>query len=127
MVEGLLLQVSVPETQQLYRLLLSGLPTTNTSHTEHTPYLTQKQPSLQREVKSVRLSCCLANKIQSLIENYNQGLKHIGKRAQQQLPTPINLMGRVSRISQTMYIFDYFATSNMLYCIHSINCILLSQ
>ncbi|RXN18439.1 lysine-specific demethylase 5B-B-like isoform X2 [Labeo rohita] len=49
MVEGLLLQVSVPETQQLYRLLLSGPPTTNTSPTEHTPYLTPKHSSPQRE------------------------------------------------------------------------------
>ncbi|KTF84489.1 hypothetical protein cypCar_00002145 [Cyprinus carpio] len=49
MVEGLLLQVSVPETQQLYRLLLSGPPTTNTSHTEHPPYLTPKHSSPQRE------------------------------------------------------------------------------
>uniref|UniRef100_A0A8C2K3V4 [histone H3]-trimethyl-L-lysine(4) demethylase n=1 Tax=Cyprinus carpio TaxID=7962 RepID=A0A8C2K3V4_CYPCA len=52
MVEGLLLQVSVPETQQLYRLLLSGPPTTNTSHTEHPPYLTPKHSSPQREVRS---------------------------------------------------------------------------
>uniref|UniRef100_A0A8C1W8R9 [histone H3]-trimethyl-L-lysine(4) demethylase n=1 Tax=Cyprinus carpio TaxID=7962 RepID=A0A8C1W8R9_CYPCA len=51
MVEGLLLQVSVPETQQLYRLLLSGPPTTNTSHTEHPPYLTPKHSSPQREVR----------------------------------------------------------------------------
>uniref|UniRef100_A0A673KIY9 [histone H3]-trimethyl-L-lysine(4) demethylase n=1 Tax=Sinocyclocheilus rhinocerous TaxID=307959 RepID=A0A673KIY9_9TELE len=49
MVEGLLLQVSVPETQQLYRLLLSGPPTTDTSHTEHPPYLTPKHSSPQRE------------------------------------------------------------------------------
>uniref|UniRef100_A0A673GEE0 [histone H3]-trimethyl-L-lysine(4) demethylase n=1 Tax=Sinocyclocheilus rhinocerous TaxID=307959 RepID=A0A673GEE0_9TELE len=49
MVEGLLLQVSVPETQQLYRHLLSGPPTTNTSHTEHTPYLTPEHSSPQRE------------------------------------------------------------------------------
>uniref|UniRef100_A0A673KIJ3 [histone H3]-trimethyl-L-lysine(4) demethylase n=1 Tax=Sinocyclocheilus rhinocerous TaxID=307959 RepID=A0A673KIJ3_9TELE len=56
MVEGLLLQVSVPETQQLYRLLLSGPPTTDTSHTEHPPYLTPKHSSPQREVRSVKLS-----------------------------------------------------------------------
>uniref|UniRef100_A0A8C2ESY3 [histone H3]-trimethyl-L-lysine(4) demethylase n=1 Tax=Cyprinus carpio TaxID=7962 RepID=A0A8C2ESY3_CYPCA len=49
MVEGLLLQVSLPETQQLYRLLLSGPPTTNTSHTEHAPYLTPEHSSPQRE------------------------------------------------------------------------------
>uniref|UniRef100_A0A671Q3I8 [histone H3]-trimethyl-L-lysine(4) demethylase n=1 Tax=Sinocyclocheilus anshuiensis TaxID=1608454 RepID=A0A671Q3I8_9TELE len=49
MVEGLLLQVSVPETQQLYRHLLSGPPTTNTSHTEHAPYLTPEHSSPQRE------------------------------------------------------------------------------
>uniref|UniRef100_A0A672S573 [histone H3]-trimethyl-L-lysine(4) demethylase n=1 Tax=Sinocyclocheilus grahami TaxID=75366 RepID=A0A672S573_SINGR len=55
MVEGLLLQVSVPETQQLYRLLLSGPPTTDTSHTEHPPYLTPKHSSPQREVRSVKL------------------------------------------------------------------------
>ncbi|XP_057212242.1 lysine-specific demethylase 5B-B isoform X3 [Triplophysa rosa] len=45
MVEGLLLQVSLPETQQLYRLLLSGPPTIITPHTEHTAYLTQKHSS----------------------------------------------------------------------------------
>uniref|UniRef100_A0A8C1YGD6 [histone H3]-trimethyl-L-lysine(4) demethylase n=1 Tax=Cyprinus carpio TaxID=7962 RepID=A0A8C1YGD6_CYPCA len=45
MVEGLLLQVSLPETQQLYRLLLCGPPTTNTSHTEHAPYLTPEHSS----------------------------------------------------------------------------------
>uniref|UniRef100_A0A671LSC0 [histone H3]-trimethyl-L-lysine(4) demethylase n=1 Tax=Sinocyclocheilus anshuiensis TaxID=1608454 RepID=A0A671LSC0_9TELE len=49
MVEGLLLQVSVPETQQLYRLLLSGPLTTDTSHTDHPPYLTPKHSSPQRE------------------------------------------------------------------------------
>uniref|UniRef100_A0A8C1YH41 [histone H3]-trimethyl-L-lysine(4) demethylase n=1 Tax=Cyprinus carpio TaxID=7962 RepID=A0A8C1YH41_CYPCA len=49
MVEGLLLQVSLPETQQLYRLLLCGPPTTNTSHTEHAPYLTPEHSSPQRE------------------------------------------------------------------------------
>uniref|UniRef100_A0A9J8DDB1 [histone H3]-trimethyl-L-lysine(4) demethylase n=1 Tax=Cyprinus carpio carpio TaxID=630221 RepID=A0A9J8DDB1_CYPCA len=49
MVEGLLLQVSLPEAQQLYRLLLSGPPTTNTSHTEHAPYLTPEHSSPQRE------------------------------------------------------------------------------
>ncbi|XP_051508691.1 lysine-specific demethylase 5B-B isoform X1 [Myxocyprinus asiaticus] len=49
MVEGLLLQVSLPETQQLYRLLLSGPLTIKTPHTEHTPYLTQKHSSPQRE------------------------------------------------------------------------------
>lgn len=49
MVEGLLLQVTLPETQQLYRLLLSGPPTTNTPHTERTPYLTPKHSSPQRE------------------------------------------------------------------------------
>ncbi|NP_001002166.2 lysine-specific demethylase 5B-B [Danio rerio] len=43
MVEGLVLQVSLPETQQLYRLLLSGPPTTNTSHAEHKSYLTPPQ------------------------------------------------------------------------------------
>lgn len=43
MVEGLVLQVSLPEAQQLYRHLLSGPPTTNTSHTEHTAYLTPPQ------------------------------------------------------------------------------------
>uniref|UniRef100_A0A671LN37 [histone H3]-trimethyl-L-lysine(4) demethylase n=1 Tax=Sinocyclocheilus anshuiensis TaxID=1608454 RepID=A0A671LN37_9TELE len=52
MVEGLLLQVSVPETQQLYRLLLSGPLTTDTSHTDHPPYLTPKHSSPQREVRS---------------------------------------------------------------------------
>uniref|UniRef100_A0A8C2HHN0 [histone H3]-trimethyl-L-lysine(4) demethylase n=1 Tax=Cyprinus carpio TaxID=7962 RepID=A0A8C2HHN0_CYPCA len=55
MVEGLLLQVSLPETQQLYRLLLSGPPTTNTSHTEHAPYLTPEHSSPQREARSARL------------------------------------------------------------------------
>ncbi|KAA0713965.1 Lysine-specific demethylase 5B-B [Triplophysa tibetana] len=45
MVEGLLLQVSLPETQQVYRLLLSGPPTIKTPHTEHTAYLTQKHSS----------------------------------------------------------------------------------
>uniref|UniRef100_A0A8C1SD88 [histone H3]-trimethyl-L-lysine(4) demethylase n=1 Tax=Cyprinus carpio TaxID=7962 RepID=A0A8C1SD88_CYPCA len=55
MVEGLLLQVSLPETQQLYRLLLCGPPTTNTSHTEHAPYLTPEHSSPQREVRSARL------------------------------------------------------------------------
>uniref|UniRef100_A0A671LST6 [histone H3]-trimethyl-L-lysine(4) demethylase n=1 Tax=Sinocyclocheilus anshuiensis TaxID=1608454 RepID=A0A671LST6_9TELE len=55
MVEGLLLQVSVPETQQLYRLLLSGPLTTDTSHTDHPPYLTPKHSSPQREVRSVKL------------------------------------------------------------------------
>uniref|UniRef100_A0A673GAZ9 [histone H3]-trimethyl-L-lysine(4) demethylase n=1 Tax=Sinocyclocheilus rhinocerous TaxID=307959 RepID=A0A673GAZ9_9TELE len=61
MVEGLLLQVSVPETQQLYRHLLSGPPTTNTSHTEHTPYLTPEHSSPQREVRKFKFitSLCL--------------------------------------------------------------------
>uniref|UniRef100_A0A673KCU2 [histone H3]-trimethyl-L-lysine(4) demethylase n=1 Tax=Sinocyclocheilus rhinocerous TaxID=307959 RepID=A0A673KCU2_9TELE len=56
MVEGLLLQVSVPETQQLYRLLLSGPPTTDTSHTEHPPYLTPKHSSPQREKAKRRMN-----------------------------------------------------------------------
>uniref|UniRef100_A0A8C1IS19 [histone H3]-trimethyl-L-lysine(4) demethylase n=1 Tax=Cyprinus carpio TaxID=7962 RepID=A0A8C1IS19_CYPCA len=54
MVEGLLLQVSLPEAQQLYRLLLSGPPTTNTSHTEHAPYLTPEHSSPQREARTKR-------------------------------------------------------------------------
>ncbi|XP_051525204.1 lysine-specific demethylase 5B-B-like isoform X5 [Myxocyprinus asiaticus] len=49
MVEGLLLQVSLPETQHLYRLLLSGPPTINTPHIELPPYLTPKHSSPQRE------------------------------------------------------------------------------
>ncbi len=81
MVEGLLLQVSVPETQQLYRLLLSGPPTTNTSHTEHPPYLTEKHSSPQREVRSLRRCThhfffgLLAVKVKSLIEKNCQELE----------------------------------------------------
>lgn len=120
MVEGLLLQVSLPETQQLYRLLLSGLPTTNTSHTEHTPYLTQKHSSPQREVMSVMLSCCLASKIKSLIENNNQGLKWNGKEAQHQLPTLTKHELHNSRRFPTL-------TANILYCIQCIYIKWLSQ
>ncbi|TRZ00900.1 hypothetical protein DNTS_013064, partial [Danionella cerebrum] len=43
MVEGLVLQVSLPESQQLYRLLLSGPPNTHSSPVENTPYLTSQQ------------------------------------------------------------------------------------
>uniref|UniRef100_A0A8C2ESZ7 [histone H3]-trimethyl-L-lysine(4) demethylase n=1 Tax=Cyprinus carpio TaxID=7962 RepID=A0A8C2ESZ7_CYPCA len=50
MVEGLLLQVSLPETQQLYRLLLSGPPTTNTSHTEHRDAITSAEKKAKRRM-----------------------------------------------------------------------------
>uniref|UniRef100_A0A8C1H163 [histone H3]-trimethyl-L-lysine(4) demethylase n=1 Tax=Cyprinus carpio carpio TaxID=630221 RepID=A0A8C1H163_CYPCA len=50
MVEGLLLQVSLPEAQQLYRLLLSGPPTTNTSHTEHRDAITSAEKKAKRRM-----------------------------------------------------------------------------
>uniref|UniRef100_A0A8C1YGH4 [histone H3]-trimethyl-L-lysine(4) demethylase n=1 Tax=Cyprinus carpio TaxID=7962 RepID=A0A8C1YGH4_CYPCA len=50
MVEGLLLQVSLPETQQLYRLLLCGPPTTNTSHTEHRDAITSAEKKAKRRM-----------------------------------------------------------------------------
>ncbi|XP_076845699.1 lysine-specific demethylase 5B-B isoform X2 [Brachyhypopomus gauderio] len=57
MVEGLLLQVSLPEVEQLYTLLLNGPPTedspqlTHSAHQspQHTPYHSQEHTSPQRE------------------------------------------------------------------------------
>ncbi|MCI4380721.1 hypothetical protein PGIGA_G00243430 [Pangasianodon gigas] len=80
MVEGLLLQVSLPETQQLYMLLLNGPPAQcSLQHThpasespQHTPYHTQEHTSPHKERDLVTPA---EKKAKRRIEREEMGLK----------------------------------------------------
>lgn len=79
-VEGLLLQVSLPETQQLYMLLLNGPPAQccpehthpATDSPQHTPYQTQEHTSPHREKDQVTLA---EKKAKRRIEREDMDLK----------------------------------------------------
>ncbi|XP_066499718.1 lysine-specific demethylase 5B-B isoform X2 [Hoplias malabaricus] len=80
MVEGLLLQVSLPETEQLYKLLLNGPPVQRSpqrTHSEqhsqqHTPYHSQEHTSPHRETDAVTSA---EKKAKRRIERQDSGLK----------------------------------------------------